>query len=215
MYRDEAGVHTNIKTLEQNGDFRSDECIELLKEADIVCTNPPFSLFREYVAQLIEYNKKFLIIGNKNAIACKEIFPYIKTNTIRASFTPFSGGLWFTVPEGNGKDKYNKIVDGVFLVNVPAIWLTNLDIQKHHEKLILWKEFTKNEFPVYDNYPDVIEVSKVQNIPFNYDGKMGVPITFLDKYCIDQFDILDKISDGTINGKHLYVRIIIKRKDTV
>lgn len=205
-------IEVGVKTqLEGSGDFRNQECIEILKESDIVVTNPPFSLFREYVAQLMEYEKKFVVIGTKNSIKYKEIFPYIKTGDIRAGYTPFSGGMWFTVPEGTCEDKYNKIVDDVFLVNVPAIWLTNLDIKKHHEKLILWKNYTPKEFPTYDNY-DVIEVSKVSEIPCDYKGLMGVPITFLDKYCVDQFEIVEKLSDAKIANKKMYERFVIRKK---
>jgi len=210
-----------IKTpLKQNGDFRSPECIEILKEADVVVTNPPFSLFREYVDQLIEYDKKFIIIGNQNAITYKEIFKLIKENKIwlgNSSNIVMEFGLsddyerWNRIDEKTGK-KYGK---------VPAIsWFTNLDYPKRHEDLILYKKYYKNEevYPKYDNY-DAIEVNKVKNIPMDYDGVMGVPITFLSKYNPEQFEILGNEYDleiskgrGYINGKRMYSRIFIKNR---
>lgn len=175
MYRDEAGVHSGIKKLTQNGDFRSPECIEMLKEADIVCTNPPFSLFREYVAQLIEYDKKFLIIGNKNAITYKDFFPLLKDDKI---WIGNSSPVEFGTPEGTTKK-----------LNGLTRWFTNLDIKKRHENLIMYKTYTPEEFPKYSNY-DAIEVSKVADIPCDYYNAMGVPITFLDCYNPEQFEII-------------------------
>ncbi len=168
------------------GDFRSSECIEYLSQSDIVCTNPPFSLFREYVSQLVDFGKQFLIIGNKNAIALKEVFKLFRENRIWSGVRPFSGGMWFVA---DYMGKYEKIVDGVKLINVPAIWLTNMDNPKRHETIPLYKRYSSDEYPTYDNY-DAIEVGKVAEIPFDYDGAMGVPITFLDKYNPDQFEIL-------------------------
>jgi hypothetical protein len=168
------------------GDFRSAECVEYLKQADVVVTNPPFSLFREYVAQLIEYEKKFLIVGNKNAVTYKEIFPLIKENKLWTGVRPFSGGMWFI---SDYLGKYERVVDGVKQINVPAIWLTNMDNPKRHELIPLFKRYTTEEYPSYDNY-DAIEVSKTIEIPMDWDGAMGVPITFLDKYNPDQFEIL-------------------------
>jgi hypothetical protein len=180
------------------GDFRSPECIVLLKEADIVVTNPPFSLFREYVAQLVEHGKKFLIIGNKNAITYKEVFPLIKENKIWMGVTAFSGGMWFVA---DYMGKYEKVVDGVKLINVPAIWLTNLDHGRRHQELPLMSmadnlKFSRHKeikgkaaYDRYDNY-DAIEIPFTDAIPGDYDGAMGVPITFLDKYNPDQFEIL-------------------------
>jgi len=180
------------------GDFRSPKCVEFLQEADIVVTNPPFSLFREYVAQLMEHEKKFLIIGNKNAITYKAVFPLIKDNKLWMGVTAFSGGLWFFA---DYVGKYEKIVDGVKLINVPAIWLTNLDHGRRHEKLPLMTmadnlKFSKHKeikgkaaYDRYANY-DAIEVPFTDAIPSDYDGNMGVPITFLDKYNPDQFEIL-------------------------
>ncbi len=207
-----------ISLLKGGGDFRSPECIELLKQADIVITNPPFSLFREYVAQLMEYEKKFIIIGNKNAITYKEFFNNIKDNLIWTGYRSFSGGMWF-ISDYTGR--YEKTVDGVKLINVPAIWFTNLDHAKRHENITLYKKYTPAEYPHYDNY-DAIEVSRVAEIPYDWDGAMGVPITFLDKYNPDQFEIvgLDRYADGNrtpnkrmqLDGKELYARILIKRK---
>lgn len=221
-----------VKNLDGDGDFRSAECVELLKQADIVVTNPPFSLFREYVAQLVEYDKKFIIIGNKNAITYKEIFPLIKENKLWTGYRGFSGGMWF-VSDYEGKTE--KVIDGQKLINVPSIWFTNLDIKKRHEELVLYKHYTPEEYPKYDNY-DAINVDKVSDIPCDYfpsencSGNMGVPITFLDKYNPEQFEILDardftqmqrlrnknsalvKDSDGSINGKAKYARILIRRR---
>ena len=162
--------------LEGNGDFRSEECIELLKECDVVATNPPFSLFREYVAQLMKYGKKFLIIGNKNAITYKEIFPYIKDNE-----------LWLGI---TNPDEY-RLPSGEITQSVKGLcrWFTNIPHNHRNEPLDLYKKYSADEYPKYDNY-DAIEVSKVEKIPMDYDGVMGVPITFLDKYCPTQFEIL-------------------------
>jgi hypothetical protein len=180
------------------GDFRSAECVALLKEADIVVTNPPFSLFREYVAQLVEYSKKFLIIANKNAITYKEIFPLIRDNRLWMGVTAFSGGMWFVA---DYMGKYEKVVDGVKLINVPAIWFTNLDHGRRHQQLPLMTmadnlKFSKHKeikgkvaYDRYDNY-DAIEVPFTDAIPSDYDGVMGVPITFLDKYNPEQFKIV-------------------------
>jgi len=179
---EEIGIHY----LEGDGDFRSKESIELLKQADIVVTNPPFSLFREYVAQLIQYNKSFLIIGSQNAISYKEIFKLIKDNKIWFGFNLVKT---FTIPE---KYTHNsiKVENGVTYAVFGNIgWFTNLDIPKRHDDIILYRNFNKAEYPKYDNY-DAIEVSRVTEIPLDYGGAMGVPITFLDKYNPDQFEIL-------------------------
>ena len=180
-------VNGKPQLLKGDGDFRSEECIELMKQADIVVTNPPFSLFREYMAQLIEYDKKFIIIGNQNAITYKEIFPLLKENKVWLG----AGDCirWFIIPDySNMKYKLNnngeKIAEGA-----RSRWFTNLDIAKRHEKLILYKPYTTEEYPHYDNY-DAIEVSKTADIPCDYDGVMGVPITFMDKYNPEQFEIL-------------------------
>ena len=222
--------------LQGSGHFRSPECIEMLKEADIVVTNPPFSLFREYVAQLMEYDKKFLIVGSLNAITYKEIFPLMKGNRLWLGYG-FSGGNAFfktTVNREFADGVYNSETGLVKFRNVH--WFTNLDHTKRHEKMLLWKPYAPEEFQKYDNY-DAVEVSKLQDIPGDYDGVMGVPITFLDKYNPEQFDIIglanDKRDDNEIfikgkatyldeqhksfvgmvlNGKATYARILIKRK---
>ena len=197
-----------------DGDFRSSECIELLKQADIVVTNPPFSLFREYVAQLIKYDKKFVIVGHQNAITYKEIFPLIKENRLWLG-VGFKGGA------GHFYSKYEDVAsagdhrDGMIRVS-GVTWFTNLDIAKRHEELILYKKYTPKEYPLYDNY-DAIDVSKSNEIPFDYDGYIGVPITFLYKYNPEQFEIIqfrkgNNGKDLSINGKCPYFRIIIRRK---
>jgi hypothetical protein len=214
----------NIATpLRGDGDFRSNECIDLLKQADIVVTNPPFSLFREYVAQLVEYGKKFLILGDQNAITYKEIFKLIKENKLWLGYDN-GGTKWFQVPDDYDitTESRKKIVNGVKYFSMGRIlWFTNLDTAKRHEKLNLYKKYTPEEYPKYDNY-DAIEVSKTADIPMDYDGIMGVPITFLDKYNPEQFEILGlddhrvvypKMAGcNSINGKSIYRRIIIKRK---
>ena len=183
--------------LKGDGDFRSAECIELLKEADVVVTNPPFSLFREYAAQLMYYDKKFIIIGNKNAITYKEFFPLISANKVWVGYTPMSKDLLFDIPKsysaemlstGKQGSKY-KVIDGVVKGRSQSIWFTNVDHDKRHEDLILYKHYTPEEYPKYDNY-DAIEVSKTSEIPCDYDGVMGVPITFLDRFNPDQFEIV-------------------------
>lgn len=187
----------NVLTLlNGDGDFRSPECIELLREADVVVTNPPFSLFREYVAQLIEHDKKFIIIGNKNAITYKEIFPLIALNKLWVGVTPMSREIYFDVPRAyideaieKKKDRTVVMVNGRYMARSQSIWFTNLDNLKRHEDLILYKHYTPEEYPKYDNY-DAINVDRTVDIPCDYYGVMGVPITFLDKYNPDQFEIV-------------------------
>lgn len=227
-----------IKPLKGDGDFRSKECIELLKQSDIVVTNPPFSLFREYVTQLVEYKKKFVIIGNKNAITYKEIFKLIKENKMWIGNTPMSTDLLFDVSEDFAKELVSskkegsgyKIINGVVKGRAQAIWFTNLDITKRHEDLILYKKYNPKEYPVYDNY-NAINIDKTTDIPCDYKGNMGVPISFLDKYNPDQFEIIDglnrySILDGPtdktrgkylaqVNGKPTYVRIVVKNRKPV
>lgn len=180
------------------GDFRSAECVELLKQADIVVTNPPFSLFREYVSQLVAHGKKFLTIANKNAITYRDIFPLIKDNKLWTGVTAFSGGMWF-IADYNGK--YERTIDGVKFINVPAIWFTNLDHGRRHQRLACMTmadnlRFSKHKEikgkPAYERYAnyDAIEVPFSDAVPSDYEGAMGVPITFLDKYNPDQFEIL-------------------------
>jgi len=219
-----------IKHLKGDGDFRSQECIELLKQSDIVVTNPPFSLFREYVAQLIKYKKKFLIIGNWNAVSYKEIFKLVKGNKVwigHNSNRNFSG---FIVPkhyplhgtEARIDENGNRIVS-----SNNTCWFTNLDIEKRHEELILYKTYNKTDYPKYDNY-DAINIDATKDIPIDYKEPMGVPITFMDKYNPKQFEILDGIgrysmltgptnkTRGTyltkINGIPKFARIIIKNR---
>jgi len=213
--------------LRGNGDFRSDECIKLLKKADIVVTNPPFSLFRDYVAQLVEYDKKFLILGDQNAITYKEIFKLIKENKLWLGYDN-GGTKWFQVPDDYdiATESRKKIVNGVKYFSMGRImWFTNLETTKRHEKLDLYKKYTSKEYPKYDNY-DAINVNKVVNIPDDYTGYMGVPITFVDKYNPEQFEIIGLIAgnirglagipskidkDGPyMNGKLKYGRILIR-----
>ena len=207
--------------LKGNGDFRSPECIGLLKQADVVVTNPPFSLFREYLAQLVEHNKKFLIIGNKNSITYKEVFKLIKDNRMWLGYRNINSDMWLMVPEG---EKYEKVVDGVRLKHIMACWLTNLDTTKRHEEFIMYKTYTPDEYPKYDNF-DAINVNIVAEIPKDYDGVIGVPITFLDKHNPDQFELIgqmvttkvDSFNFGYpyINGKKIYARVLIKNKKVV
>ena len=183
-----------LSSLQGNGDFRSRECIELLKQADIVVTNPPFSLFREYIAQLIEYEKKFLIIGNMNAIHYKEVFPLIKDNKVWTGFKPFGGGMnMIQTPTDFDPSKtksYTINERGEIIKNIMGvIWFTNLDISKRHEMIDLVCRFSSDDYPHYDNY-EAIDVSRVQDIPFDYEGIMGVPDTILGQYNPDQFEII-------------------------
>jgi hypothetical protein len=201
----EIGVVTSLKT---NGDFRSSECIELLKEADIIVTNPPFSLFREYIAQLIDYDKKFICIGSQNAITYKEFFPLLKENKVWLGYT---SPKEFKQPDDSIK-KFGNIS-----------WFTNLDIIKRHEFIDLIEKYNPDKYPKYDNY-DAINVDKVLDIPVDYDGVMGVPITFMDKYNPEQFEIIGHEHDLNGNGgrgiahgqfevknKGVYKRILIQR----
>lgn len=234
-----------ISVLKGNGDFRSEECVELLKEADVVVTNPPFSLFREYMMLLYKYNKNFIVLGNMNAITFKEIFPLIKENKLWIGYG-FNMSMIFkttypNVLEANRKYVKSKGYDpDQNYVKTPAIaWYTNLDIKKRHEELILYKYYNPEEYPTYDNY-EAINVDKVTDIPMDYTGVMGVPITFLDKYNPSQFEILWMACGNTyanapreileklkfnpnikyggglgatiVNGKATYARILIRRK---
>ena len=196
--RNETGVPSvediGIHYLEGDGDFRCAECIELLKQADIVVTNPPFSLFREYVAQLIEYDKMFLIIGNVNAITYKEIFPLIKDRKIWLGFGFKGGAAHLIAPNYEDYAVATDRKEGMIRVS-GVHWFTNLDHKKRHEELILYKRYSPEEYPHYDNY-DAIEVSKTKEIPMDWDGAMGVPITFLDKHNPEQFEILGASQRG-------------------
>lgn len=216
--------------LPNNGDFRSAGCVELLKEADIIVSNPPFSLFREYVSQLIEYDKKFLIIGSKNAVTYKEIFPLLRDNKMWYGYGFTKDNAFFRIPSENASayaaNVYNSETGLVHFRN--CTWFTNLDHQKRHIPLDLrGNYFLHGEYPKYDNY-DAIEVSKLAEIPCDFDGVMGVPITFMDKYCPEQFEIVGLIAgnikglagipsssgrDGPyINGRLKYGRILIRRR---
>ena len=180
----------SIERLEGDGDFRSEECLELLDEADIVCSNPPFSLFREYVATLIEHGKKFVIIGNQNAITYKEIFPLLQGNKVWLGYN--NGDMSFRVPDYYEPRKTRFWIDDDgnkwrSLGNIA--WYSNLDIKKRHESLILVRKYSPELYPTYGNY-NAIEVARTADIPCDYSGVMGVPITFLDKYNPDQFEIL-------------------------
>lgn len=207
----------NALRLLQTGDFRSAECVALLREADVVVTNPPFSLFREYVGQLMDYGKKFLIVAPQNAITYKEIFPLIKDNRIWLGFK--SGDMAFKVPADSEPRTTRYWVDegGQKWRSLGNIcWFTNLDHTKRHEELDLVCRYNPDDYPKYDNY-DAIEVSKTANIPYDYDGVMGVPITFLDKYNPEQFEIVkfrkgNDEKDLCINGKCPYFRILIRNK---
>ena len=233
--------------LKGDGDFRSDECVELLKQADIVVTNPPFSLFREYMAQLIAYEKKFIIIGNQNAVSYKEVFPLLKNNQIWLGY--HSGHTLFAVPDtysipdfydlsDKSRLRSNGYIidkDGKLWRNLGNIcWFTNCDIEKRHEDLIVYKHYSPENYLRYDNF-DAIEVSKVVDIPCDYTGVMGVPISFLDKYNPQQFEIIGLGTGDTAkkigitknyrgrtdlaltlpNGKHTcpYNRILIRKKE--
>lgn len=223
--------------LSGNGDALGEECTDILKQADVVVTNPPFSLFRKYISHLMKYGKKFLIIGNLNAVACKDIFPLIKENKVWMGATCFNGGAThFIVPSelydaekmSNPKNAYFE--NGKFMWRVNNVrWFTNMEHNKQHRPIDLYKKYSADEYPKYDNY-DAIEVSRVSEIPVDYDGVMGVPITFLDKYCPSQFEILGVTNNtkdnafalkentigystwASINGKNVYTRLLIRRK---
>ena len=217
-----------VRQLERDGDFRSPECVELLKQADIVVTNPPFSLFREYVAQLIEYDKKFVIIGNKNALIYKEIFHLIKNNQIWTGYGFRNGNAFFEVNDVEhyeSKSYYDKSTGLVKFRNVG--WFTNLNHAKRQTDLTLYKTYTPDEFPDYDNY-DAINVDKISDIPLDYSGFLGVPLTFLDNHNPDQFELhgimnTGEVNEGirysesahgrpVVNGKEKYIRVLIRNK---
>lgn len=189
----QCGIPDYVKTpLKQNGDFRSPECIEILKEADIVITNPPFSMFREYIAQLLEYEKKFIILGNINAVKYKEVFPYIQQNKVWLGASIHSGDREFRVPDSYPLEASGYRIDeqGNKYIRVKGVrWITNLDYPQRHEDLILYKHYNPEEYQTFANY-EAINVDKTSDIPCDYDGIMGVPITFMDKYNPDQFDII-------------------------
>jgi hypothetical protein len=218
-----------VKTpLRQNGDFRSHESIQILKEADIVVTNPPFSLFREYVAQLIEYNKKFLVLGNMNAVTYKETFPILKDEKMWWGVSlSGSNDVYFKVPSDYELPKavgHSRVAeDGTKYFKLRnVVWYTNLDFKKRHERFDSYKIYSPDEYPKYDDY-DAINIGKVKDIPEDYYGAMGVPISFLGKHNPEQFEILGmddhrmqppkwRGRGPSLNGKNIYRRLIIQRK---
>lgn len=232
LIRSNKNVLTKLKG---NGDFRSPECVEMLKEADVVVTNPPFSLFREYVAQLVEYEKKFLIIGHQNTVMCKEIFPLIIENKIWLGYG-FKGGAAHFYSSYEDTATAGDHREGMIRVS-GVNWFTNIDHKKRHEPIDLYKHYTPEEYPTYDNY-DAINVDKTADIPIDYNGIMGVPVTFMDKFNPDQFEMIWQASGNTracapkevlerlhyrkhpedrggctiLKGKRTYGRIFIKRK---
>ncbi|MCK5449394.1 DNA methyltransferase [Candidatus Pacearchaeota archaeon] len=227
----------DYKYLEGDGDFRSNEVTKLRDEADVIITNPPFSLFREFLVWITEANKKFLLIGNKNCVTYKEVFPLIKDNKLWSGKTEWSGGLWF---ETKNPDDVDKIINGINMKNVPSVWFTNLDHGRRHQELPLMtmndnlkyskhKEIRgKKSYDKYKNY-DAIEVSFTDAIPRDYKGAMGVPVSFLDKYNPEQFEIIGMAEDNgkgfsggiwdgknphcIIDGKSKFKRIFIKHKE--
>jgi hypothetical protein len=218
---EEIGIHK----LNGDGDFRSEQCINLLKQADIVVTNPPFSLFRDYIAQLIEYDKQFIILGPINAITYKETFPLIKEDKVWIGATEFNKGMYFNVGEDfeySSSYRFLKSINGTQVARVAGIcWYTNIHHNKRNEEIILYKTYTKEEYPRYDNY-DAININKVEHIPKDYYLPMGVPITFIDKHNRNQFKILGNLGsygvDGYslsagiyINGAKIYKRLLIIR----
>ncbi|MBP3431938.1 MAG: adenine-specific methyltransferase EcoRI family protein [Clostridia bacterium] len=216
-----------MQRLQGDGDFRSPECVALLKESDIVVTNPPFSLFREFVSLLAEHNKDFVIMGNTNALTYKEVFKLFKENRIRTGYTNFNVGMFFFVPDSS--ENFHKVVDGKKMVRVStSCWFTNLEVEKHNQELVLYKRYSPEEYPTYDNY-DAIEVKTYTEIPEDYFGVMGVPVTFLDKYNPEQFEIIDinphffavveqglpkpkQLSLQNVGKKDPYARILIRRR---
>lgn len=189
LIRNRANVLTRLNG---NGDFRSPECVAMLREADVVVTNPPFSLFREYLAQLIKYDKKFLIIGNLNAITTKDIFPLIMTNKVWFGPSITSGDRAFRVPDDYPLNASTCGIDseGYKFIRIKGVrWYTNIDQKKRHEEIDLYKMYSQEEYQTFDNY-NAININKTSDIPYDYDGVMGVPITFMDKYNPEQFEII-------------------------
>lgn len=214
------GVRLKKTMLKQNGDFRSDECVELLREADIVVTNPPFSKLRLYMAQLMEHKKKFLIIGNMNAVFYKEIFPLLQKNKIWMGVKK-AYNMNMIIPKHLISEDFKfKINDnGDAIADIPMVmWFTNLTHKRRKEDILLYREYNEKDFPKYDNY-DAIEVGLVKEIPKNYYGKIGVPKTFMSKHNPNQFEVLGRDTDMTkdgkglkLNGKNVFARFIIQRK---
>ena len=212
--------------MEDDGDFRSEEVTRLRDEADIIITNPPFSLFREFVQWIMDGGKQFLMLGNKNAVTYKEVFPLFKENKLWSGKTEWAGGLWF---ETTDKEDIDRVIGGKNMKNVPSIWFTNLEHNRRHQPLQLMtmednimysrhKEIKGIGYQRYDNY-DAIEVPFTDAIPSDYDGIMGVPISFLDKYCPEQFEIVGNEYDlnlskgrGYVNGVRMYSRVFIRKK---
>lgn len=230
----------SLERLAGDGDFRSNECEVLLRKADIVATNPPFSLFRQYIGQLDRLKKNFIILGNMNAVTCKEVFPLFRDNKVWYGESIRSGDRKFYVPDDYQLNAAGCGIDerGRRFIRVKGVrWFTNLDTSRRHEHLALNRHYTPDEYPHYENY-SAIDVGRTQNIPLDYEGVMGVPITFLDKYSPDQFEIVmlangnartnvskktltevgyrlhseDKGGVGIINGRRVYARILIRRK---
>ena len=222
-------IEWEVSELDGHGDFSDEEGCQMMQECDVVVTNPPFSLFRDFVAQLMEYNKKFLIIGNMNAITYKEIFPLIKDNKLWLGASIKSGDRKFYVPDNYPLNASGCGIDekGKRFIRVKGVrWFTNIEDAKRNLPLDLYKKYNPKDYPKYDNY-DAINVNKTSDIPMDYDGVMGVPITFLDKYCPTQFEIVGLMSGGKgenltngndgrakfyVNGKGVYARILIRRK---
>ena len=217
-----------IKNFQGDGDFRSPECIELLKQADIVVTNPPFSLFREYVMQLVEYEKKFIIVGHQNSITYKEIFKLIKDNKLWLGYGFNRNMAHFINKHYTDYASDTDHKDGMIRVS-GVVWFTNIDVTKRHQDIILFKNYIPEEYPKYDNY-DAIEVGKSVNIPMDYEGVMGVPITFLNKFNPDQFELLGcsysygepkgyhfegKGFNPSSNGREIYKRLFIRNICTI
>lgn len=210
-----------VRYLKGDGDFRSQECIELLKQADIVCTNPPFSLFREYIAQLFEYDKKFLLIGNTNSVAYTEIFPYIQQNRLWAGVTKYNSGMFFRIPDTY--TTYHHIDEEGHKVGrvSTSCWWTNIENKRHSELFIPTKKYSEQAYPKYDNF-DAIECGNYLDIPIDYKGIIGVPITFFGHYNPNQFEIVGEMVSTTItpynfgypyiNGEKKYARLLIKWK---
>jgi len=216
-----ANKNNEWSPLKGDGDFRSEESIELLKQADIVVTNPPFSIFTEYINQLTEYDKKFLIIGNTNAITYKEVFKLIKDNKLRTGYTNFNVGMFFEVPDN--WEKYHHVDEkGKKIARVStSCWYTNLDVEKHKQDIILYKKYDPTNYPKYDNY-DAIEVGRrkkdgkwegrVELIPMDYGGHMGVPVTFIDKHNPNQFEIIGHIGSVGVDGIYSFANAIYLNK---
>jgi hypothetical protein len=201
----------DVELLEGDGDFRSSESVELLKQADIVVTNPPFSLYREYVAQLIEHDKKFILVGPQNAISYKEIFPLLKDEKLWLGTR--SGAMKFRVPSEKTMAGLQEDIEGNKWQNFGNIcWFTNLDVARRHENLILYKKYSPADYPTYDNF-DAIEVSKVADIPVDYPGVMGVPITFLSKHNPNQFEIVGITQSWFGIASKIYPRQIQVNRD--